>query len=315
MNKKIIESFTILSNNHRYNGDHYKMKVYDNVIKIIKELNWDITSSDQLKGIPGIGPKTLEKIKTILEHGSLDTVRDIQRPKYKSKMEDINNLTTIYGVGIESAKKLYDLGYHSVESLLREKLEKLETILNHNQLLGLKYYYNLQERITRKESEVFVDTLKDLFGTKYSFELLGSYRRELESSGDIDLLISDKKNIVDIKPVVEILLKAGIIIGTFGLRDHFFSGIIRIMSDSGHVKICSLDLKSYTKEEYPFALLYFTGSGKFNIEMRKNAKIAGFKLSDHGLLNIHTNTQIPCNTEKDIFNELGMEWVSPRDRL
>jgi DNA polymerase/3'-5' exonuclease PolX len=44
-----------------------------------------------------------------------------------------------------------------------------------------------------------------------------------------------------------------------------------------------IDIKVYPKDQYAFALLYFTGSDYFNRSMRLLAESKGFTLSDHGL--------------------------------
>ena len=88
----------------------------------------------------------------------------------------------------------------------------------------------------------------------------------------------------------------------------------------------------YTKKEnYPFALLYFTGSGNFNIEMRVRAKNMGYKLSEYYLSKIQTSkpilpgktinkkdiigeTPVPVKSEKEIFDVLSMDYLEPKDR-
>ena len=62
----------------------------------------------------------------------------------------------------------------------------------------MKYYEDLQKRIPREE----IDSFNKLFETEFknlnypnaTFEIVGSYRRGLSNSGDIDLIISDKEN-------------------------------------------------------------------------------------------------------------------------
>lgn len=39
---------------------------------------------------------------------------------------------------------------------------------------------------------------------------------------------------------------------------------------------------------FAFAVLYFTGSGRFNISMRSFAKMKGLKLSDKGLCKVNS---------------------------
>ena len=57
-------------------------------------------------------------------------------------------------------------------------------------------------------------------------------------------------------------------------------GICKLDAKSLHRRI---DIKVYPHDQYAFALLYFTGSGNFNIRMRTNALKQGYSLSDFGL--------------------------------
>ena len=54
-----------------------------------------------------------------------------------------------------------------------------------------------------------------------------------------------------------------------------------VLGDGLHHRI---DMKYYPIGEYPYALLYFTGSGMFNRSMRLYASKIGIQLSDHGAL-------------------------------
>ena len=58
------------------------------------------------------------------------------------------------------------------------------------------------------------------------------------------------------------------------------------------------------------ALLYFTGSGNFNKNMRLDAKKMGYLINEYGLYKIQKpeNKLIETKTEKDIFDILKMEY-------
>ena len=87
-----------------------------------------------------------------------------------------------------------------------------------------------------------------------------------------------------------------------------------------------IDIFYYTKEVYPFALLFSTGSGQFNIEMRADASKKGYSLSEKELV-YRDNTKVTeeeymsdidkpyPTTEKDIFDFLGLKYIEPKDYL
>ena len=71
-----------------------------------------------------------------------------------------------------------------------------------------------------------------------------------------------------------------------------------------------------TYEEYPFAILYFTGSQAFNTAMRQHALEQGYTMNEHRLENTTTKESVTnIQSEKDIFKFLNLEYVEPKDRI
>ena len=74
----------------------------------------------------------------------------------------------------------------------------------------------------------------------------------------------------------------------------------------------------YTKpEEYPFAILYFTGSGDFNVKMREYALEKGFTINEYSMKHTETKEKVNqiFNSEKDIFEYLNFEYQEPQNRI
>lgn len=91
-----------------------------------------------------------------------------------------------------------------------------------------------------------------------------------------------------------------------------------------------IDIFYVKKEEYPFALLHYTGNYLFNIYMRNIANKKGYKLNQYGLFLLEndeindTKTQDQLkiekeqinniNSERNIFDFLNLEWKEPKER-
>jgi DNA polymerase (family 10) len=85
----------------------------------------------------------------------------------------------------------------------------------------------------------------------------------------------------------------------------------------------SADLRVVSDKEFPYALHHFTGSKEHNVAMRQRAIAQGKKLSEWGLFktppgkksNPDDNGElIPCNTEQEIFADLGLQYIPPELR-
>lgn len=80
--------------------------------------------------------------------------------------------------------------------------------------------------------------------------------------------------------------------------------------------------KIYPKEQYGYAVLYFTGSDFFNRNMRLFARKQGLMLSDHGLYPVGEamlergteGASIPCYNEEEVFEALGLDYRKPEER-
>ena len=156
-------------------------------------------------------------------------------------------------------------------------------------------------------------------------ELVGSYRRGAETSGDIDILLtSDDQE--EGKKLMTNFIKELLRTDNLDSSLVFSSGTTKFM---GLGKIDNyyrhIDIFYYSKKEYPFALLFSTGSGQFNIEMRADVSKKGYSLSEKEL--VYKNgvkiseeeylSDIGKNyptDEKDIFNFLGLVYIEPKDR-
>ena len=74
-----------------------------------------------------------------------------------------------------------------------------------------------------------------------------------------------------------------------------------------------IDIRFIPTQSYYSAILYFTGSKDFNKNMRLIAISHNYTLNEYGLYD--ENKKIfKINSEKDIFDILGMEYITPDKR-
>ena len=188
----------------------------------------------------------------------------------------------------------------------------------------LKYYYDILQRIPRDEIEEFKIILEKLFIEESkkitglsSFEIVGSYRRNASTSGDIDLIITNSENNSEIFTLfLNRLVKEGVIIELLsrGQVKSLTIGRLPTGSSSDNRLARRIDLLYSSPQEYAFAILYFTGSQEFNTVMRQKALDLGYTLNEHGISRkqdgikgeLITTTQF--KTEKDIFDFLNLEF-------
>jgi NAD-dependent DNA ligase len=291
-------------------GDNIRARVYRRAQESILVIPNDIYEPADLAGKPGIGPVILEKLKAYDETGTLDILE-------KEKENPENILSDVYGVGPKKAKELVAKGITSIAQLR----ERQNEVLNDVQKVGLKYYEDIQEKIPRKEIDEYAGVFQSAYDTvnrqtEMKYEIVGSYRRGATASGDIDVIITAKDSTAFSKWIDE-LLGTKIIIEVLS-RGKSKCLVITRLKD-GYLSR-RVDFLYTTPEEYPFAVLYFTGSKGFNATMRGFALTKGLSLNEHGLSKMvdkkkEEKLSLNIVDERGIFDYLGLVYKEPNERI
>jgi NAD-dependent DNA ligase len=310
-NEQFIDLMEKLSNIMLKKGEPFRARAYQKAQETLMAFPSDITSVEQLKGKPGIGSTILEKLNEYVDTGTLKILE-------REKNNPVNILGEIYGVGPKKAKELVEKGITTIEQLR----ERQDDVLNDIQKVGLKYYEDILKRIPRAEVEeykkLFDKDFEKVVGTDSNshMEIVGSYRRGAESSGDIDVIITSKTPKVFVDFIDE-LIKENIILHVLSRGPTKCLVVARLPSSNVARRVDFL----YTgPEEFPFSILYFTGSKIFNTVMRHEALQKGLTMNEHGLYKMENKKKgekvaVVFKDEKDIFDYLGLVYKSPVERV
>ena len=308
LNEKYIELMDTLYDIMMKQGEPFRARAYKKAQETIMSFPDDILNPQQLKGSPNIGPTIMEKL---IEYEQTGTLRILER----EKNNPANILTDVYGIGPKKAKQLVDEGITTIESL-RENQDRLNDV----QKIGLQYYEDILKRIPRDEIDEYYVLFKTIFdnmnipGSK--FEIVGSYRRGAKSSGDIDVIITGKTNEV-FKLFIDTLTTSNIIHEVLSRGATKSLTICKLPNSNIFRRV---DFLFSSEEEYPFSVLYFTGSKTFNTVMRGYALKKGFTMNEHGIYHMVSKKKgdkVPYifRTEEDIFRFLGLTYKRPEERI
>jgi DNA polymerase beta len=201
--------------------------------------------------------------------------------------------------------------------------------LNSHQLLGVKYFHDMSQKIPREEVQKGERILKAAakhMNKDIIITLCGSYRRGRPKSGDIDCLIThrDIKTMKDLdtNPVnilakfVELLTNLDFLVDhltDFGRSKYMGFCIIKQGGKKANTAR-RIDIRFIPFDSYGTAILYFTGSKTFNTQMRTHALSKGYSLSEYGLKRLSDNILIPCKTEEEVFEILKYPYKKPEER-
>jgi len=309
-NKSFASVLGELSDILQRKGDPFKSRAYKKAEETIYAYEGEITNVDQVKGKPGIGVAVLKKLNELVETGKIEFLE-------KEKKNPVNLFTRIHGIGPKKAEKLVEKNIVTIEELRNNLTE-----LNNVQQKGLKYYEDLQKRIPREEIIEFETYFEQFFQQvndgNSKFEIVGSYRRKSTSSGDIDVIITNKNNDISIfNNFINLLVEKNVLVEILS-KGNTKSMAIGTLSGEGKIAR-RIDFLYSPNNEYAFAVLYFTGSKAFNTSMRGHALKMNLSLNEHGLYKMENKKKSDkidklFDSEKDIFDHLNLEYIEPENR-
>jgi len=316
-NKELIEELQVILDQAKLTNnatDRFRIKSYRDAIEKIKSLNFKITVDSEIPLAKT--SKIYAKVKEFIEKGQIHQTQKILTES-EGLIDIYRDLQKIAEVGPAKAKLLVE--EYGIRTM--EQLAENINLLNDKQKIGFKYWKTDQIRIPRQEilkhKKLYEASIKLLNGLEnLSFTITGSFRRGALNSGDIDILLThmdDKREYF--KQFVDSLISQKYLIDELAYGDKKYMGYGKLFSKDTLPR--RIDIIYCPPSEYPFAILYFTGSGAFNVKMREYASKKGFRLNEKGLIDLKTekNVNHTFKTEEDIFSYLGLTYVPPNERI
>ncbi|MBC8421651.1 DNA polymerase/3'-5' exonuclease PolX [bacterium] len=282
----------------------FKVNANTKVARVLEDLVEDVATIDDITKISGVGKSSAQKIEQYISTGSMDGFDKL----VNSIPNGLLGLIEVQGIGPKTVRRLWqEIGVTDIPSL-KEAIS--EGKLDSMDRMGKKTIQNMTESLdflalnaNRTRLGVAMPIANNLVALLHTcsgvqrVEHAGSLRRGKDTIGDIDILASttDPQLLTD----------------TFCQMD----AVEKILAQ-GETKCAvrletglQVDLRIVEDEAFGAALLYFTGSKEHNIVLRERASKQKKKLNEYALTPPNVS-----NTEKDIYENLGLPWVPPEIR-
>jgi len=324
-NQQII---TLLSELAECYKKDYKLKIKYKAINaavnnIRKFPDAILSGEDALTKINGIGDGIAKRINEILTTGTLAELQNF-RINPDATLDKINDLKRITGLGDKRAELLVKEGIDSVDKYRKAVAEGRAQTTHHIQV-GLKWFDDLEQKIPRQEIEemerFLQNTLAEL-DSELMMNICGSYRRGRALCGDIDVLVTKKqnpKNIAYLPLFVDALTKKGFLVDHLTSHgDKKYMGVCKMQAmarSSGLGR--RIDIRYVDYSAFWAAIIYFTGSMKFNVDIRRIALASepiSYSLSEYGLKEKESGKMIILHSEEELFDLLKIPYVPPTER-
>lgn len=305
-----LQELAELSTLEEESPQSFKVRAYENAISGIQGSGQDITtlSKSDLIAIKGIGKSTADKILQFVESGTIDKLEKLR----EAYPPEFVRLSKIPGIGPKTLKLMRrELGIENLDQLQAaisaEKLRELaglgktseEKIAKSIDRLGL---HGKDRRTPISDAmpvaKRLVDALRELGGVS-DVAYCGSLRRHSETIGDVDITVAGTEP----QPVMDFIAEHQLATEVIGHGETKTS----ILTREG----LQIDVRVVAPEEFGAATLYFTGSKAHNIALRQRAIDRGQLLNEYGLFDNETEEVVARETETEIYQALGMQFVPP----
>jgi DNA polymerase (family 10) len=293
----------------------FKIRAYRTGAEVVMAHAGDIVGlarEGQLEGIKGIGEALRDKLHELATTGQLGFYE-----KLRAEFPDtLFELFEVSGLGPKKIAALHrELGVKSLTDLKRVCEDGTAAALSG---FGEKTVAKILEGMAFNEAhagifradaaaEAVEEVLEFLRGLEETsrVEVAGSFRRGKETVHDLDFLAASRK--------------PGALMEAFVTAPFVTQVIVRGETKSS-IRLengLQCDLRVVTNAEFPYALVYFTGSKEHNIQLRSRALKMGwtlneYQLSPHG----EKGTPVPedVHEERDVHRVLGLDFMAPEIR-
>lgn len=292
------------------NENPFKIRAYRNAAETIAHATEKLSycTEEQLRAISGIGKELAAKIREVAETGEIRYHRELLE-QFPPTILDVLHLQ---GVGPKTVALLYtQAGIRTLDELEAAckdgRLRELKGMGKKKEELILKALADRKQHTGRhlmpdaaEAAQLLLEYLRAECPT-VDFVAVGSLRRGVDTTGDIDILATGADPHV---------------MSTFT----FYKLVDRILAQ-GETKSSVLlwggiqaDLRLVLPESRGAAMQYFTGSKSHNIALRDRAITHGFKLNEYGLFRVEDGVAVAGDNEDDIYERLGLSAIPPELR-
>jgi DNA polymerase (family 10) len=288
--------------------DPFKPRAYEKAARAIGGFPDELRDLDDagIRAIPNVGKSIAEKVRSVLETGTFPELEEV-RAQVPS---GVRAMTAIPGFGPKKAMVVYrELGIDGLEELVAAArdgrlrgLKGFSAKTEENVLQGVERAQRDTGRVTidvaMGVAEALLERLRAIPDVRRA-DLAGSLRRMAETIGDVDLLVASGAP----APILDAFT------GYEDVEQILARGETKssVVTRSG----LQVDLRVIPNDAWGAAMIYFTGSKAHNVRIREMAVRKGLKLNEYGLFEVETDELIPAETERDVYERLGLPFIEP----
>ncbi len=293
----------------------FKIRAYRTGAEIVESHPDDLlrlAEENRLDGVKGLGEALRDKLHELATTGRLEFYEKL-RAEFPAGLPE---LFEIQGLGPKKIAVLHrELGVGSVADL-RRVCESGEAARLSG--FGDKTVAKILASIAFREQHASEFRIDQVYGLAMGLldtlralplvaraEVCGSFRRGKETVHDLDFLVASKRPQAVIEAFCALpQVRSVIARGDTKASVHAEDGV-------------QCDLRVVSNAEFPFALVYFTGSKEHNVALRQRALERGWSLNEYAFTPVAGGAgEAPpeVHEEADVHRALGLDFIEPELR-
>lgn len=300
--------------------NRFRAIAFDRAAQTIESLNEEIETylrNDNLTDIKGIGNSIAEDIKSYAETGKIEVLESLRERIPAGVIQWLD----ISGLGPKNIAKIHkELGISELDELKAAcrdgrvaALDGLGEKSAAKILQSIEWMEQFEERCRLDQASAIARMLYDFMEGREGVQqiaIAGSLRRSMETIGDVDLLVGAEETHVE--ALFDAFVNHEVVVDVLGRGDTKSS----IRTKEGR----QVDLRIVKPDQFPAALMYFTGSKEHNVVLRQRARERGLSLNEYGLFKLddegNTDFEQPISysSEEDIYRKLDLPFILPELR-
>ncbi|KAI0157293.1 hypothetical protein GGR57DRAFT_62334 [Xylariaceae sp. FL1272] len=217
-NDAFIEQLKKVRTLRQLEGDEVGVRAYSSSIAAVAAYPHLLSSPIEVARLPGCSSKIAALWQQWKSNGYLD---EVEEAASDSRLKVLLLFYEIWGVAAKTANDFYNKGWRDLDDIVENGWDTITRV----QQIGVKYYDDIQEGISRTEVEHIGDViLKHARKIEEGFQMVivGGYRRGKLRSGDVDVVLSHpnpKATNFFINAIVRSLEKSGYITHMLTMSD------------------------------------------------------------------------------------------------
>ena len=293
----------------------FKIRAYRTGAEIVESHPEDLlrlAQENRLEGVKGLGEALRDKLHELATTGRLEFYEKL-RAEFP---EGLPELFEIQGLGPKKIAVLHrELGVGSVADLRRvcesgeaSRLSGFgdKTVAKILASIAFREQHASEFRIDQVYGLAMglLDALRDLPEVSRA-EVCGSFRRGKETVHDLDFLVASRQP----QAVIEAFCSLPVVQSVIARGDTKAS----VHAEQG----VQCDLRVVSNAEFPFALVYFTGSKEHNVALRQRALDRGWSLNEYAFTPVDGgagDAPPEVHEEADVHRALGLDYIEPELR-